>query len=90
MHILYGFVGLSPLECNKSVRELAFGSEHVVGPKLHLKEVEDLVEMFFCFVVINGLDILDLVVYHRVQILFNDELFPYFDDFLEKSLCFDN
>ena len=36
--------------------------------EFHLKEVEDLVEMLFGFIVIKGLDVLDLIVYSRVKV----------------------
>ena len=90
MHVFHCLVGLSSLQCNKSISELTLSCEHIVWPKLHLKEIQDLVKVFLCFIVVNGLDVLYLVVNHRVQILFNDELFPNLYDFLEESLCFDN
>ena len=58
--------------------------------EFHLKEVEDLVEMLFGFIVIKGLDVLDLIVYSRVKVFLDDELLPDLNDFIEKCLSFAN
>ena len=58
--------------------------------EFHLKEVEDLVEVLFGFIVIKGFDVLDLIVYSRVEVFLDDKLLPNFNDFIEKCLCFAN
>ena len=58
--------------------------------EFHLKEVEDLVEMLFGFIVIKGLDVLDLIVYSRVKVFLDDKLLPDLNDFIEKCLSFAN
>ena len=58
--------------------------------EFHLKEVEDLVEMLFGFIVIKGLDVLDLIVYSRVKVFLDDKLLPDLNDFMEKCLSFAN
>ena len=58
--------------------------------EFHLKEVEDLVEMLFGFIVIKGLDVLDLIVNSRVEVFLDDKLLPDLNDFIEKCLCFAN
>ena len=58
--------------------------------EFHLKEVEDLVEVLFCFIVIKGFDVLDLIVYSRVEVFLDDKLLPDLNDFIEKCLCFAN
>ena len=56
--------------------------------EFHLKEVKDLVEMLFSFIVIKRFDVLDLIVYSRVEIFLDDKLLPNLYDFMEKGLCF--
>ena len=58
--------------------------------EFHLKEVEDLVEVLFGFIVIEGFDVLDLIVYSRVEVFLDDKLLPDLNDFIEKCLCFAN
>ena len=58
--------------------------------EFHLKEVKDLVEMLFGFIIIKGLDVLDLIVNSRVEVFLDDKLFPDLNDFIEKCLCFAN
>ena len=58
--------------------------------EFHLKEVEDLVEMLFGFIVIKGLDVLDLIVYSRIKVFLDYKLLPDLNDFIEKCLCFAN
>ena len=58
--------------------------------EFHLKEVEDLVEMLFGFIIIKGLDVLDLIVNSRVEVFLDDKLLPDLNDFIEKCLCFAN
>ena len=58
--------------------------------EFHLKEVEDLVEVLFGFIVIKGFDVLDLIVYSRVEVFFDDKLFPDLNNLLKECLCFGN
>ena len=58
--------------------------------EFHLKEVKDLVEMLFGFIIIKGFDVLDLIVYSRVKVFLDDKLLPDLNDFIEKCLCFAN
>ena len=56
--------------------------------KLHLKEVKNLIEVLFSFIIIKRFDVLDLIVYSRVEIFLDDKLLPNLYDFMEKCLCF--
>ena len=58
--------------------------------EFHLKEVEDLVEVLFGFIIIKGLDVLDLIINSRVEVFLDDKLLPDLNDFIEKCLCFAN
>ena len=66
MHVIHCFVGLATLQSHQGVSELAFSSQSVVWAKFHIEKDEDFFEVLLCFVVVDWLNVLDLVVYHWV------------------------
>ena len=46
--------------------------------------------MLLCLIIVKWLNVLDLIVYHRVEVLFDDKLFPNLDDLLKEGFCFAN
>lgn len=85
MHVIHGFVCLATLQRHQCERELALSSQGIMRTEFHIEKDEDFLEMLLSLIIVDWLNVLDLVVYHRVQIILDNEFLPDLNDFLVES-----
>ena len=87
LHALKCLMLVTSLELNEGVGEETLGCDVVILSELLSKPIQDHVKMLLSFVIVNGWDLLDLVVHHMWrEIVVDYKVAPNLNDLREESL----
>jgi hypothetical protein len=86
LHSLEAYHIISDFKRNESVRKQALSSDSLVGPILHLEEVEHVAQVLVSLLVINRVNQRILPVLPRLHIVLQNELLPNGNDLAEVRL----
>ena len=87
LHSLECFLFIATLELDERMREQTLSSGVVVLAKLSTEPAKDIVVMLFSFVIVDGLNLLHLVVHHvQQQVIVNYEFAPDLNDLHKEGL----